>query len=393
MVKVLISQLSFILIGGLIMFNTSMAQTQISRFSRPGAALSERWEWALREAGKTHPGSDFWLVFSIERTMEKQHYIWSNGEMFIHFAGYQDHDEPPLQEVILDRPDPEKQLPESEQIRREAQRALEQAKGVAPKPERVRKEIAILFHYPHGAAGATEWVETGIASMELPFDLEKLPVYWIGPASAGESVPFLQQLYRQVTSEKLKEALIPLAGLQESPAQVIPFLSEIIASAGADDLREEAAEWLGEQPDPRALEILQKTAKNDRSAEVREEALEAIGRLNLPGAAQALIDFAQNSPDAEMRETAIECLARIAADQAVLLLGQTIRSRDELEIKLRAVSMLAELDHDAGLEELIRTSRTHPDRRVRRRAILMLGESENPKALDALIELVKASEK
>ncbi|MCB9090813.1 MAG: HEAT repeat domain-containing protein [Calditrichae bacterium] len=389
MVKVLINQFGFILIGGLIMFNFSMAQTHINRFSRPGAPLNERWEWALREAGKDHPDSDFWLVFSIERTMEKQRYIWSNGDMFIHFAGYQDHDEPALQEVILNRPDPEKHLPESEQIRREAQRALGQAKGIEPKPEMVRKEIAILFHYPHGAAGAAEWVETGIASMELPFDLEKLPVYWIGPAAAQESLPFLQQLYHQVTSEKLKEELIPLAGLQEAADQVIPFLSEIISSAGADDLREEAAEWLGEQQDPRALEILRNTAKHDRSAEVREEAVEAIGQLNLPGAEQVLIDFAKNSPDAEMRETAIECLARVAADQAVQLLGQTIRSRDELEVKLRAVSILADLDNDAGLEELIRISRTHPDRRVRRRAILMLGESENPKALDALIDLVK----
>lgn len=393
MVKVLINQLSFILIGGLIMFNTSIAQTQVSRFPRSGASLSERWEWALREAGKTHPGSDFWLVFSIERTMEKQRYIWSNGDIFVHFAGYQDHDEPSLQEMILDRPDPESKLPESEQIRREAQRALEAAKGIAPKPEPARKEIAILFHYPHGAGGATEWVETGIASMELPFDLEKLPVYWIGPAGAGESVPFLQQLYRQVTSEKLKEELIPLAGLQDDANLVIPFLSEIIASAGADDLREEAAQWLGEQADPRALEILQNTAKRDRSAEVREEAVEAIGQLNLPGAEQALIDFAQNSPEMDIRETAIESLARVAADRAVELLGQTIGSRDELEVKLRAVSMLADLDNDAGLEELIRISRTHPDRRVRRRAILMLGESENPKALDALIELVKAGAK
>jgi hypothetical protein len=78
------------------------------------------------------------------------------------------------------------------------------------------------------------------------------------------------------------------------------------------DTREDAAEWLGDSHDPRAVRPLIEVMQHDRKDDVREAAAKSLGQIGGPDAERALTIASTSDRDDDVRRTASKALTRMA---------------------------------------------------------------------------------
>jgi hypothetical protein len=353
---------------------------EVVRHPQPSEALSLRFDWALKEAEKRAYKEGFWVCYSIRRLMGENSYIGS-------FDCPRSAEDIPLQDIICGEKSASS-FSDSEKMGRAVQEALEHVEKSSKPEKKVWKEVAILFRYSGSKSGLLERVE--MSNLSLPFESEGLPLIWLGGAEDAQSIDLLRKLYGEMISSKTKEGILAAAGIHGNPALVIPFLEKVLMGTEADSIRKDAAFWLGQQNDERALKILVHTAKADRSQTVRKEAVFALSQIALEAAVDALIDLARNADDIKVRREAIFWLGQAASKKAEAALESFAYKEDDSEIQEQAVFALSQLPDDEGLDSLIKIAKTHPNGHVRKKAVFWLGESKDPRALNALIEIIKA---
>ena len=83
--------------------------------------------------------------------------------------------------------------------------------------------------------------------------------------------------------------------------------------------REEAAEWLGETRDPRAVRPLIEVLEHDPDHDVREQAAKALGRIGRLDAEQALRVASESDSASDVRHAASKALTRLAKESSKAL--------------------------------------------------------------------------
>jgi len=429
----------------LILSNIAFSQT-IIKHPNPADKLDQRWEWALKEAKKSNFKDGCWIGYSIQRLMGENSYIGA-------FHSPPRTGEIPLAEIIYGKKDPskEKKISDEQAIKEAAGQALKKlASGKHPE-EKILKDVALLFEFDKKVS--PESIEKiQVSNLSLYVDLKNKPLIWLGTAEHSQSIPLLEQIYKFVGSTEIKEKLVTAVGIHEPVDLTVTFLEKALLSNDANDVRENAAFWLGQQDTERALKILLKTAQADRSEDVREKSVFGISQIKITGATDALIYLAEKADDEEVREKAIfwlgqrqgenalKFLVKIAktdpssdvrekavfaisqmksdeatdelidlayharennvrkkaifwlgqkaSKKAVAALEDVVNKDDDEEVQQQAVFALTQLPDHRGVPNLIKIARTHPSRKVRKKAIFWLGQSDDPRALDALVEIV-----
>jgi HEAT repeat protein len=272
-------------------------------------------------------------------------------------------------------------------VEKRAANALPTA-GDDVRPERkVVKEVAVLLRF--ASPSSKKPAVVAAANLMFSVSLDGLPFYWLGPAADDESLRFLTGLTAAADPEELRSSLIHAVGLHRKPDLVVPFLERVIAGRETEHIRADAAAFLGEQPDAKALEILKRTVATDASSEVRENAVDGLIEMELPAAADVLIDLAERGRDEEVRNEAIHGLAEKATTATIATLEKLAYGDKNTEIRKEAVQAMADLPQKGGLPYVIKAAKAHPDREVRIAAIEALGEFHDPAAQQALIEIIK----
>jgi len=357
-----------------------LALGQVVHHPRPESPLAERVDWAFQEAGRAGLGKGFWVGFSIRRLMGEHSFIGS------HFRGSADR-KLSLEELIYGRKSAaEKKISEEEAIREAADKAL--ASGDRGQPGRkMAKDIAILMQFASAAARQPEMVTISNISLSVP--LQSLALLWLGPAEDTDSVSLLKKYYDKAATERMRQTLLQAVALHQNATLVVPLLEGVLKSRESVKIRADAASFLGEQNDGRAVEILIRTIRTDTSLEVRKNAVWGLTEMDLPAAVDALIDFARNCPEKDIRSEAVGGLAEKATQKAVKTLEQIVFNDKETEVQTQAVHALADLPAKEGLPYLIRIAKTHANREVRKAAIHSLGDMNDPAAIQALVDIVK----
>jgi len=344
---------------------------QVTRHSSPSGALADRMAWAAGEAAKGGTGKGFWIGYGIRRLMGEHSNFCMNMDWGSKGAST-------LDELIYGH---------RSLVEKRASNAVPPS-GAGAGPERkVVKEVAVLLRYDSPAARKPRAIAAG--NLEFSPSLDGLPLFWLGPASDEESVRLLQGFYAAGDPEELRSNVIHAVGLHRKPDLVVPFLERVIDGREVEHIRADAAAFLGEQPDPRALEILKRTVATDASAEVRENAVDGLIEIELPAAADVLIDLARRAKDEEIRNEAIHGLAEKATKATIAVLEQLAYGDKDTEIRKEAVQALADLPEKGGLLYVIKAAKTHPDKEARIAAIEALGEFHDPAAKQALLEIIK----
>ena len=354
-----------------------------SEIVRPAAepgVLEARFAWALGEAPKEARGPVFWIGYSIDRLMGEHSHIGS------YCVGCRGRDLT-VAEVLAGKRGPAAPGDADDDIRLAAKGALDELDSRLKAEKKVLKELGFFFRYE--ADKAPILTEARMTNLDVPFDFEAARLFWLGKATEGQSLDLVKKLYGRSRSEELQKSLVAAAGCHGTPGLVVPFLAEVLGGDGSDDLRKDAAFWIGQQSDADGLRLLVKTARADRSGEVREGAVFAISQVDLPGAVDELIALARSAELRDVRKQAVFWLGQAASEKSGKALEEFARKDTDIEIQEQAVFALSQLPDNQGVEPLIKLAKTHPDPRVRKKAVFWLGECDDPRALETLIAIVK----
>ena len=354
-----------------------------SRVARPAseaAALEERFAWSLDEAGKAGAGTEVWIGYAVERLMGENSHIGS-------FHGGRRGQEQTVAEVLSGR----KALPVAPdsggEVRQAAKAVLDDLENKKKPEKKVLKEIGIFLRYRAGRTPAL--TDVSLSNLDLAFDFEALPLYWLGEAQDAESLSLVKKLYAGSREDEAREGLLAAAGCHGTPALVVPFLAGVLGGGDPDDLRKDAAFWIGQQNDAEGLRILVRAARTDKSEDVREGAVFSISQVELPAAADEIIALARGAELRDVRKQAVFWLGQMASEKAGKALEEFARKDGDFEVQEQAVFALSQLPDNGGVEPLIKLAKTHPDPRVRKKAVFWLGECDDPRALETLIAIIK----
>jgi len=348
---------------------------------RPSDPLAGRLEWALGEAKGSASKAGYRIGFSIRRLMGERSYIGS-------VQVWRGRNKIPLEELIYGiRTPTEKFISDDRALKEAAARALDGADGLRKPEKKVTKEVAVLMEFRPGAGSGLEKVE--ISNMTLAVDLAGMPLFWLGPAVDAESIALLRGYYEKAGAGKTKEHLLWAVSIHQSPDLVVPFLEKALNGREPEGVRQEAAIFLGEQDDPRALAVLKNVLASDPSQEVRKNAVWGLNEMTSAAAEDLLIETALKANDGEVRKEAVQALAEKATRKSVAALEKIVFDDKETEIQKHAVYAFADLPDKEGLPGLIKIAKTHHNPEVRKAAIYSLGDSKDPAAVKALIDIVK----
>ena len=353
---------------------------EILRPPAESATLDAKSDWALKASAKYGTGRGFWVGYSIERLMGENSHIGS-------FTDGGSGRDLTVEELLAGKKSMLAPVGAREDVRVAAKAALDDIERQGKPEKKVLKELGLFFKYEAGKPPVL--TEAHMSNLDLAFDFEGAPLFWLGKTPEEQSLALIRALDGPDRGDKVREGLIAAAGCHGSPRLVVPFLEGILNGKASDELRKDAAFWIGQQNDPAGLRLLVKAARGDKSEEVREGAVFSISQVELPEAADELIALARSAEARDVRKKAVFWLGEIASEKAGKALEEFARKDGDIEIQEQAVFALSQLPDNQGVDALIKLAKTHPDPRVRKKAVFWLGECDDPRALETLIAIIK----
>jgi len=333
-------------------------ELRVPRPQNQDGPLQERWTWALADASRRGL-RDFWVVYSFSTPTHAEHLMMSDSlEGSIVIDGGKVFSKGPALTDVLDGVS---------------------AAG-APGP------VVVAIKYSSGR-GEGVISRASYRSASLGFDFGRRPVFWLGAATETDSFRHLERLTSQVREEKLRILFIEAASLHPTTDLVLPFLVRLLDPSNPVAIRREAAEGFDHHHDPRSVEILLRTARQDPSEEVRSEAAETMGEVQTPEAIPALKELALGSPDSSVRREAAEAFSEQPADRAIPALESVINSSQDEGTLVEAVEALGDIKNQRALDLLVQIAWKHTTEPARREAVETLASIEGDESRAALVRI------
>jgi HEAT repeat protein len=226
-----------------------------------------------------------------------------------------------------------------------------------------------------------------VASEDCTLDAGGLPFLWLTGVKPTESVALLTTYVQGAEFERHGDhhnvgngALTAIALHADSSAD--KAMESFVAPEQREELRRQAAFWLGAARGKEGLNTLQRMAKSDPSSDVRAHVSFALSVSHEPGAIEEMIRMAHDDSSSHVRGQALFWLAQKAGKKAVGTITGAIENDPDTDVKKKAVFALSQLPKDEGVPKLIEVAQTNRNPEVRKQAMFWLGQSNDPRALE-----------
>jgi HEAT repeat protein len=225
-----------------------------------------------------------------------------------------------------------------------------------------------------------------VASEDCTLDAGGLPFLWLTGVKPSESVALLTTYVQGTEFERHEHhnigqgALTAIALHADESAN--RAMESFVKPDQLEELRRQAAFWLGAARGKEGLNTLQRMAKNDPSSDVRAHVTFALSVSHEPGALEEMIRMAHDDSSSHVRGQALFWLAQKAGKKAVSTITGAIENDPETDVKKKAVFALSQLPRDEGVPKLIEVAQTNRNPEVRKQAMFWLGQSNDPRALE-----------
>lgn len=240
--------------------------------------------------------------------------------------------------------------------------------------------VSILFRVQDSAVGRIR-----VVSENCELDAGGLPFIWLTGVLPAESVALLAGYVTGTTTEgreaerRMHGAMSAIA-LHADPS-ADRALEGFTAPSRPEQLRKQAAFWLGEARGKAGLAALKTMAHSDPSDNVRAHVPFALSVSREAGALEEMIRMAREDSSAHVRGQALFWLAQKAGKKAASTITDAIENDPNTEVKKKAVFALSQLPKDDGVPKLIEVARNNRNPAVRKQAMFWLGQSNDPRAL------------
>ena len=349
---------------------TRLTPDTVLRAPDQSQPLGQRWEWARTQVQRLGKRA-YWIGYTIprpawlqqsvyvDRGMEvKGRNITISGRMFGDFQGFM------FRGVRLA---PLTGTPESD-------------------------DIVLLFGFSVDQSGKPALWHVHVASVYLPVDFRGRTLVWLGNAVDAQSLGLVQDVFAATPQAQLREDLVSAIGVHGESETVVPLLVRLMNGRESNNVRSQAAQWLGFHPTAAAVNALSAAARNDASADVRREAAEALGDNAMPAARESTVSVAKTATDAETRRAAVEALGQQATDQALTALAAIGQNDRDEDVQRAAVEALGDMPDGRGIAAVRDIARNNARAEVRRAAVETLGDKLPAAEAIALLKTVATSD-
>lgn len=228
-------------------------------------------------------------------------------------------------------------------------------------------------------------VRIRVASEDCTLDAGGLPFLWLTGVKAPESVALLTSYVQGAEFDRHEHHNIGSGALMavalHADASADRAMESFVLPEQREELRKQAAFWLGAARATEGLRTLQHMAKNDPSSDVRAHVTFALSVSHEPGAVEEMIRMAHDDTSSRVRGQALFWLGQKAGQKAVSAITGAIENDPDTEVKKKAVFALSQLPKDEGVPKLIEVAQTNRNPEVRKQAMFWLGQSNDPRAL------------
>jgi len=185
-------------------------------------------------------------------------------------------------------------------------------------------ERAIFAISQHDDPRALELLRQYAQNDALDTSLRQLAIYWIAESGEGQSLPFLTDLFANLTDPELKRQVL-YAVSETGASGAASWLVARARDRGAPiEERKQALFWAAQSGLP--IAELSSLYESFDEPGLREHLIWLIADQGGPGSLDRLLDIAHNDPDAGMRQKAIFWIGDSddprAAESLLQLLGQ-----------------------------------------------------------------------
>jgi len=224
-----------------------------------------------------------------------------------------------------------------------------------------------------------------VASDDCTLDAGGLPFIWLTGVKAPESVALLATYVHGADFEGHGEHKIGHGALTaialHADASADRALESFVTPEQREELRRQAAFWMGAARGKAGPSALQHMAKTDASSDVRAHVAFALSVSHETGALEEMIRMAHDDTSSHVRGQALFWLAQKAGKEAVGTITGAIDNDPDTDVKKKAVFALSQLPKDEAVPKLIEVAQTNHNREVRKQAMFWLGQSNDPRAL------------
>ncbi len=242
------------------------------------------------------------------------------------------------------------------------------------------RRLAVLFRLE-----AKQMQRIRVASEDCTLDAGGLPFVWLTSVKPAESVALLTPYVQGAEFERHDHhntgngALTAIA--LHADASADKAMESFASPEQREELRRQAAFWLGAARGKEGLNVLQRMARNDPSSDVRAHVTFALSVSHEPAAVEEMIRMAHDDSSSHVRGQALFWLAQKAGKKAVSTIAGAIENDPDTDVKRKAVFALSQLPKDEGVPKLIEVAQTNRNPEVRKQAMFWLGQSNDPRAL------------
>jgi HEAT repeat protein len=243
------------------------------------------------------------------------------------------------------------------------------------------RQVVVLYRLE-----ANKVMRIRLASEECTLDAGGLPFVWLTGVKAAESVALLETHVRGADFESHGDHGIGHGALTaialHADASADRAFESFVKPEQHEELRRQAAFWLGAARGKSGLDTLLRMAKTDPSSDVRAHVTFALSVSHEAGALDEMIRMAHDDTSTHVRGQALFWLAQKAGKKAVGTITGAIENDPDTDVKKKAVFALSQLPKDEGVPKLIEVAQTNRNPEVRKQAMFWLGQSNDPRALE-----------
>lgn len=191
-------------------------------------------------------------------------------------------------------------------------------------------------------------------------------------------------------SSRLKREAVDLLRREENPRAV--QVMENTAREHADpDVRRRAISALGSRRSREAFDALLRLNENERSVNARRYICDAVGSMRRTDfaaeAAAFLASVVETDPEEDVREQALSELVGFESAVSMTHLKSLLDKTTNPATRRLVLSAISRSEDPGRVDILVREIRTGADERLRQNAVEYLGRVSGPESLDALISI------
>jgi hypothetical protein len=230
-------------------------------------------------------------------------------------------------------------------------------------------------------------LDAAVLDPERTYEFIGSPVFWLGDMDGGESLAFIEKLFRANPDSDVREKMLFVVSCHTEP-RVYDILRKTALEDRDMEVRRSAVFWLGNIGDARGLAGLKEIFRKDREPEIREHVVFALSLRKEKEAVVEMIRIAREE-DEESREKAVFWLGQKASEESIKALKDIVQSpTEEDKLKEQVVFSISQLPAEKSVPMLLNIAKTHKSASVRKKAMFWLGQSGDPAALKYFEEIL-----